>query len=80
MFDTSAIDTSATLLEPTSQLRHRASCKTKRKLLAANSKQRRFVYTRSLKYHLVVIKSSQVKSSKFYVMSGARIDVVEASI
>ncbi len=38
-----------------------------RKLEAANSKQRRFGYTRSLKYHLVVMLS-------------ARIDVVEASI
>ncbi len=41
--------------------------KTKRKLEAANSNQRRFVNTRSLKHHFVVIL-------------GARIDVVEASI
>ncbi len=44
-----------------------AGGKTKRKLEAAHLKQRRFIYTRSLKYHLVM-------------MLGARIDVVEAPI
>ncbi len=44
-----------------------AGGKTKWKLEAAHSNQHRFVYTRSLKYHLVV-------------MLGARIDVVEAPI
>ncbi len=44
-----------------------AGGKTKQKLEAANSKQRRFGYTRCFKYNLVV-------------MLGARIDVVEALI
>ncbi len=47
-----------------SQLRHSASFKTKE---AAHSNQRRFSYTRSLKYHLVV-------------MLGARIDVINKKL